>query len=121
MGDIPCHDDGAIQQDTCADRILGELLAHSVDTLVKIDLNALFSFSGLAVLFWDQFGWIIIHLFEPDTIRIDFCLDVSVGRAANTEPDGARCAVARQTDHADVVSKCLATKLCPEPNAMGFC
>ena len=38
-------------------------------------------------------------------------LDVAVGRAAYAHADGARCAVTRQSDYADVVGEVLAAEL----------
>ena len=50
MGDVAGHDDGALQVDTGRDRILRQLLANCVETLVQVDGDGVLTLSGLGEL-----------------------------------------------------------------------
>ena len=57
---------------------------------------------------------------QPDTVLVDLCLDVAVGRAAHAETDRAAGTVTGQADHTHVVGEVLTTELCAEANLMSF-
>ena len=116
MSDVTSHDDGSLQVDTGADRILAQLSAYSVDTLVEVDLDTLGTLSRVAEFLRNQLCWVLVHLLQPDTVLVDLSLDVAVGRAAYTHTDRAAGTMTRQTDDTDVVSQVLTTKLCTQAN-----
>ena len=62
----------------------------------------------------------IVKLLDPDTVLIDLGLDVAVGRARNPHSYGTRCAVTRQTNDADIMSKIFSAELCAETYFTGF-
>ena len=84
MSDITGYNDGTLQVDAGADRILRQFLANSIDTLVQVDLDTLTTLTGLAQLLWNQFCGVAVHLLQPDTITVDLGLDVTVSRARDT-------------------------------------
>src|SRR6186997_256671 len=53
----------------------------------------------------------MLELLEIDAVLCDLAQHLAVRRAGDAEPDRQRGAVARQTDHADVVAKILAAEL----------
>ena len=54
MGDIAGHDNGTLQVDAGRDRILGEFLADSIDTLVQVDGNGVLTLTSLGILSRNQ-------------------------------------------------------------------
>ena len=120
VSDVTSYDDGTLQINTGAYRILAQLSTNCVDTLVEVNLDTLGTLTWVAELLWNQLCWILIHLLQPDTLLVDLRLDVTVGRAANTHTDRAACTVARQTDYADIVSEILTAKLCTQTNLVSL-
>ncbi len=120
MSDVASHDDSTFQINAGAYRIFGEFLAHSINTFVEVNLNALCSLARLAQFLRDKFRRIRVHLLNPNTVGIDLALDIAVGRTAHAHTDRTACTVARQTNHADVVSQILTTELCTESNLVSL-
>ena len=120
VGNVACHDDGAVEAYARCYRILGEFGAYGIDALVEIDLNSFATLAGFAILFGDKLGGIVVHFLNPDTVFIDFSLDVTVGRARYSHADGAACTVAWQADNANIVSQILAAELCSKAYFVGL-
>ena len=116
VSDVTSHDDSTLQVDTGAYRILAQLSTNSIDTLVEVNLDTLGTLTWVAKLLRNQLCWVLIHLLQPDTVLVDLSLDVTVGRTAYTHTDRAAGTVARQTDHADIVSQILTAELCTQTN-----
>ena len=116
--DVACHDDRSLEVYTGRNRIFRQFCANSVDTLVEIDLYTLATFTRTAILLRYQLCGVVIHLLQPDTIFVDLCLDVTVGRTAHTHTNGAGSAMTWQTDHADIMSQVLSSELCTQSDLM---
>ncbi len=119
MSDVTAHDDSAVQRQAGGNRILSQLFQDIFHRLVQINLHHI-TLTGLTEFFGNQFTRIAVELFNPDTFFIDFTLDVTVGRAGNTQTHGTGRTVTRQADDADVVSQILAAELGTEANLMSF-
>ena len=117
--DVTAYDNGSIQRQTGGNRILGQFLQNIGHRLVQVNLHHV-AFTGLTEFFGNQFTRIAVELFNPDTFFIDFTLDVTVGRAGNTQTHGTGRTVTRQAGDADVVSQILAAELGTEANLMSF-
>ena len=120
MGDVAGHDDGALQIDTGGDRILRQFLAHGVDALVEVYLDALGALTRLSEFLGNKLRGVGIHLLQPDAVAIDLGLDITVGRTADTHTDRTAGTVARQADDTDIMGQGLTAKLGSEANLMGF-
>ncbi len=120
MSNVTSHDDSTLQVHTSRNRILAQFLANSVNALVQVNLDALAAFAWTTILFRNQFRRIAVHHFEPNTILVNLCLDVAVGRARNTHTNRTTCTMTRQTNHTDVMSQILATKLSSKTNLVSF-
>ena len=93
--DVTAYDDGSIQRQTGGNRILGQFLQNIGHRLVQVNLHHI-AFTGLTEFFGNQFTRVAVELFNPDTFFIDFTLDVTVGRAGNTQTHGTGRTVTRQ-------------------------
>ena len=120
MCNVACHDDGALQVDTGADGILGQLGTYGVDALVQVNLDGVGTLAGLGILGGNQFSRIGVHLLQPDAVSIDLGLDVAVCRTADAHADRTRGTMTGQTDDADVVSQGLAAKLGAQANLVSL-
>ena len=118
--DVAGHDDRTLQVDTCRNGILRQFSTNGINALVQVDDNLVLAFASLCILGRNQFSRIGIHLLEPDTVGVDLRFDIAVGRTTHAHTDGARCAMARQTDDANVVGQILAAELCAQTNLMGL-
>src|SRR5574344_586160 len=119
MCNITCDNDGAIQAQARCYRIFRKNLANLCCREIQVNLNSI-ALTCLTELLRDEFTRLIIHLFYPDTILIDLCLDVTVGRAAHAETNRTGCTVTRQTDDTNIVSKIFTTELCTETNLISL-
>ena len=119
MGDIARYNDGAVQGYAGCHGILREYLAHLAHRLVEVDTYGV-AFAGLPQGFRDKASGIVVHLFNPYTVLVDFTLDVAVGRAADAESHRAGGTVTRQADDTHVVGEVFAAELGAEPNAVSF-
>jgi hypothetical protein len=117
--DVAAHDDGAVEREASADRILGKDLADIRHRLVEVDANSI-TLAGIAELLRDERSRVVVHLLDPDTVFVDLTLDVTVSRAAHTKTDWAASAVAWKTDNADIVRHILATELCTKTDLVGL-
>ena len=79
MGYVAGHDNGALQVDAGGNGILRQLLAHGVDALVQVDGDGVLALASLGILGRNELRGVCVHLFEPDTVGIDFSLDITVG------------------------------------------
>ena len=120
VSDVASHDDSALEVNACADGILRKLCTYCVDTLVEVYLDASCALARTTEFFRNKLRRISVHLLEEHTVLSDLSLDVAVSRAANAHTDWAACAVAWQTDYADVVSKILAAELCAETDLVSL-
>ena len=120
VSDVTSHDDGTLQVNTGAYRILAQLSTNCVDTLVEVNLDTLGTLTWVTELLRNQLCWVLIHLLQPDTVLVDLSLDVTVGRAAYTHTDRAACTMTWQTDHADIVSEILTAELCTQANLVSL-
>ena len=96
-------------------RIFGKPFEHVGHRLVEVDLDDI-SFTAVAQSFGNETAWIIIEFLNPNTIRIDLRLDVTICRAAYAHSDRTGSAVTRHTDDTQVVSQIFATELSAETN-----
>ena len=119
MSNVTTHDDGAVQAQACAHRILAQNLAHLAHGLVEVNLHGL-ALAGIAQFLGNQLIGFIIEFLDPDTIFVNLSLDVAVGRTTDTQTDGARCAMTGQTHHAHVVCHALAAELCAQTDVAGL-
>ena len=110
VGDVAGHDDGSAEAQARAHGILAEQLAHFGHGLVEVYLHGV-ALSGVAQLLGNQLVGLVVELLYPHAVGVDLRLDVAVGRAADSEADGAARAVARQTYHAHVMGEILAAEL----------
>ena len=115
MGNVAGYDDGAVEAQAGAYGILAELCENLAHRAVEVNLHGL-ALAGIAQGLRDEFVRLVVHLLDPNTVSVDFCLDVAVGRAADAEADRAACAVSRKADYSHVVSEILAAELCAEAN-----
>ena len=60
----------------------------------------------------------MFHLFEPETVFVNFRFDVTVCRAAYTDRNRATCRMTRATDNADIVDKIFAAELCADASLL---
>ena len=120
VSDVAGNDDGTLEVNASAYGIFCKLGTHGINTLVKVYLYALGALARTAQLLGDKLCGVLVHLLKPDTVLVDFCLYVSVGRAAHTHTDRTACSVAWQADNSDVVGKMLASELCSESNLVCF-
>ena len=78
VGDVACHNDGSVEAQTGGNGILGELFADVGHRLVEVYLHGV-ALAGIAHLFGNQFGGVVIELLNPDAVLVDLGLDVAVG------------------------------------------
>ena len=116
---VATHDDGAVERKTSRHGILVEFGKNFGHGAIEVNLHR-FTLTSLAIFFGDEATGVIIEFFNPDTIFVDFALDVAVGRATHTKTYGARSTVARKANHADVVGKVFTTKLRTKTNLASF-
>ncbi len=119
MGDVTTHDDGAAERQARCHGIFvedGKRLGHGT---VEVNLHAA-ALASLTQCLGDEFGGVVVEFLNPDALAVDFCLDVTVGRATHAQTDGARCAMARQTHDAHVVSHVFAAELRAKSNLVGL-
>ena len=120
VGDVAGHDDGSLQIDARRNGVFRQLAAHGVDALIQVDFDGVLTLAGLGVFGGNQLGGVRVHFLKPNAVFVDFRLDVAVGGARNAHSDGARGAVARQADDADVVGQIFAAELRSKPDFLGF-
>ena len=113
MCNVAAYDDGSVQRQTGRNRILSQHLQDVGHRLVQVNLYNV-AFASLAKFGGNQFARVAVQLLNPDTFAIDFTLDVTVGRAGNTQTNGAGSTVTRQTNDANIVSQVLAAELCTD-------
>ena len=118
--DVAGYDNSTLQVNASTYRIFAQLCTYRVNTLIQVYFDSLSAFTRLTQFFGYQFRRIAIHLFKPDTVFINFSLDVTVGRATNTHTDRTACSVARQTNHADIVCQVLTAELSSKTNLVSF-
>ncbi len=97
-------------------RQLRQDLAHR---LIQVDAYHL-AFAGLTQMLRNIFSRIVLQLLDPDTVAVDFRFDVTVGGAGDTHADRAGGAVARQTDHPDIVGEVFPAELRAEAEVLRF-
>ena len=113
MSDIAAYDDGAVEAQTCTDGVFGQDRANILHRLVEVNAYGI-AFASLTEFFGNQRSRVVVQLLDPDTVLVDFALDVAVGRAAYAKADRAAGTVTRQTNHAHVVRHILAAELCTQ-------
>ena len=119
MSYVATYDDSTVERETSRYRIFVEFFKYFAHRLVEVDTNCI-AFASIAEVFWNVASWLVVEFFDPDTVFIDFTFDVTVSRAAYAHTYRARCAVARHTHDADVVSEIFATKLSAKTDAISF-
>ena len=118
MGDVPCHDDGAVQAQAGRNRIFREFGKDFRHRAVKVDLHGI-ALPCLTEFLRNQTARIVIHLFYPDAVLVDLALDVPVCGAAYAESDRTACTVARKPDDAHIMGIILAAELCAKADLVG--
>ena len=127
MSYVTANYDGSVEGKAGRNRIFGKFSADFRHRTVKVNPDCI-ALTGIAEFLRNQFVRFVIHLLNPDSVCIDFCLDVAVGRAADTHTNRARstktdraaCTVARKADDADIVSHIFTAELCSEADFVGF-
>ena len=117
MRDVAAHDDGAFEREARAYGIFVKLGKDFRHRTVEVDFHH-FAFALVAERFGDELSGEFVELLHPKAFAVDFRFHVAVGRAAYAHSYGAGSAVARQTDHADVVCEVFASELCSETDAL---
>src|SRR5690606_30067226 len=110
VGDIARDNDGTREREPCADRIARERLTDGAHRLVQIDLHNLFAELIIAHL-GEEAGRIALQLLEKDAIAGDLAESLPIGRTAHPNPDRTTRAMAREADHAHIVTEILPAKL----------
>ena len=119
MSDVTTHDDSAVQRQAGGNRILSQLFQDIFHRLVQINLHHI-TLTGFTEFGRNQFTRIAVELFNPDTVLVDFTLDVTVGRAGNAQAYRTRSTVTRQTDNTYIMSQILTSELCTKTNSVSF-
>ena len=119
VGDVACHDNGAVKAQAGGDQMCRQLRQDLAHRLIQVDAYHL-AFAGLTQMFRDIFSRIALQLLDPDTVAVDFRLDVAVGGAGDAHADRAGGAVARQTDHPDIVGEVFPAELRAEAEVLRF-
>ena len=70
----------------------------------------------LRVIFFPQWGWnilprIVFEFFQPDTVLVNFCFDIAIGRTGERHSYRAGTTVTRQTNDANIMSEIFTSKL----------
>ena len=108
--DVARHDDRPRQRELRRHGVLRQVRAHFVHRPIEIDRDRL-----AGQFMRDEFGHVLggicLELFEEDAFLRDLALDLSIGGARNAHSDRTTRAVARQSDHAYVVTEILPTEL----------
>ena len=97
--------------------VLVELCEYLGHRAFEVNLHH-FALAFVAEFFGNEFAGEFIELLHPDAVAVDFSFYVAVSRAAYAHAYGARCAVTRHTDHADIVSEIFAAELRAETDAL---
>ena len=111
VSDVTSHNQCTFQVQTGFDRVFGQRSQNFVHTLVEVDI---YCGRHCGCLCGQVFRRLFFELLQPDTVGIDFGLDVTVGATTYTNTNGARSGVARHTDYANVVNKVFTAKLCTD-------
>ena len=119
MRNIASYNNRAVERKTGTNRVFGENLANIRHRLIKVNLYGI-ALTCCTQFFRDKAGRIRIHLLNPNTVFIDFALDIAVGRAAYAKADGARSAMSRQTHYAHVMRHVLSAELRTKTNLVAF-
>ncbi len=116
---VASYNDGAVQREACANRVLRQYIAYIPHGLVEVDAHGI-AFACLPKLGGNQTARVVVHALNPDTVFVYLALDVTVGGAAYAQSDGAACAVAGQTHHANVVCHIFAAELSAQAYLVGL-
>ena len=119
MGNVARHDNGAVQRQAGRDRMRGKLGKDLVHRLVQVDAHHI-AFALLTQGFRNILTRVVLKLLNPDPVAVDFRFDVTVSGAGDTHADWAGGTVARQADHADIVSEVFTTKLRTQTQVLRF-
>ena len=114
----PAPGGGARQRQARRHGIFGQLGKDFGHGAVEVDFHHV-ALALFAVFLGYEFARVRVEFLNPQAVAVDFGLDVAVGRAAYAHADGARCAVTRQSDYADVVGEVLAAELRAEAEFFG--
>ena len=116
---VTTHDDGTVERKTSRHGVLVEFSKNFGHGAIEVNLHR-FTLTSLAIFFGDEATGVVIKFFNPDTIFVDFALDVAVGRATHTKTHRARSTVTRKANHTDVVGKVFSTKLRTKTDVASF-
>ena len=119
VGNVATHDDGAVEAEAGGYGVLLEFLKHFWHGAIEVDTYD-FAFASLAQFFGDEGSGIIVHLFNPEAVLVDFAENIAVCRATYAQTYGTTSAVAGQADHADVVAEVFTAKLCAESDVVSL-
>ena len=119
VGDVAAYDDGAVEAQAGAYRVLGKLSEDFLHRLVEVDSYSL-ALTCIAELLRDELVWLVVHLLDPDTVSVDLGLDVAVCRAAYAKAYRTAGTVTRESYDTDVVGHILASELGSEADFVGL-
>ena len=119
MRNVATHDDGAVERKASRNGVLVKFSKNFGHGAIEVNLHR-FTLTSLAIFFGDEATGVVIEFFNPDTVFVDFALDVAVGRATHTKTHRARSSVARKANHTNVVGKVFTTKLRTKTNLASF-
>ena len=80
--DVPSHNNRTIQRQARAYRVVRQYLADLRHRLIQVNAHGI-ALARVAQLFGNQRRGIAVHLLYPNTVFVDFALDVAVCRATH--------------------------------------
>ncbi len=80
VSDVAAHNDGAVERQTGRYGIFCQFLEYLFHGAVEVDFYHC-TLALLAIFLGDEFAGVGVEFFNPETLAVDFGLDVAVGRA----------------------------------------
>ena len=97
----------------------GQLRQDLAHRLIQVNTDHL-AFTLLTQRFRDVLARVALQFFNPDTVAVDFSLDIAVSGAGDAHADRAGGSVTRQANHADVVGEVFAAELRAKAEILRF-
>ena len=114
VGDVASHNHGATETQSSLNREFGERLANLRHGSVQIDSNYIAAENGVGYL-RKELGGVVLKLLEEDSVGSDLAKSLTIGGTRNRDGNRTRCAVAGESNNANVVAEVLAAELSSDP------